>query len=102
MYNICIGDIQFEWDESKDLINQAKHGVSFNEALTVFFDDDALLEYDKEHSGNEERFRILGISVKGNLLLVVHCVRNGSVIRIISSRKGTSTEKKGYERSLNV
>lgn len=94
--------IKFEWDENKNKINQEKHGVSFEEAKTVFFDDDALLEYDKGHSEDEDRFRILGTSFAGNLLLVVHCVREGSIIRIISSRKATRNEKKGYERSLSL
>lgn len=92
--------MDFEWDENKNLINQQKHGVTFEEAKTVFFDENALLEYDEIHSADEERFRILGYSVKGNLLLVVHCIREETSIRIISSRKATTTEKLGYERSL--
>lgn len=92
--------IKFEWDENKNLINQDKHGVSFEEAKTVFYDEYALLEYDEENSDEEDRFRILGVSKKGNVLLVVHCTReNDTIIRIISSREATTTEKKGYERS---
>lgn len=68
--------------------------------MTVFYDEGALLEYDENHSADEDRFRILGCSSKGNILLVVHCVRQESVIRIISSRKATAAEKAGYERSL--
>ena len=89
----------FEWDENKNRINQQKHGVSFEEAKTVFYDEQALLEYDENHSENEDRFRILGFSDEGNILIVVHCIREESIIRIISSRKATIKEKAGYERS---
>ena len=65
----------FEWDENKNRINQQKHGVSFEEAKTVFYDEQALLEYDENHSENEDRFRILGFSDEGNILIVVHCIR---------------------------
>ena len=67
--------MNFEWDEAKNQINQAKHGVSFEEAKTVFYDEQALLEYDELHSESEDRFRILGCSDRGNVLLVVHCLR---------------------------
>ena len=89
----------FEWDENKNRINQQKHGVSFEEAKTVFYDEQALLEYDENHSENEDRFRILGFSDEGNILIVVHCIREESIIRIISSRKATTKEKAGYERN---
>ncbi len=93
--------MDFEWDECKNQINQAKHGVSFEEAKTVFYDEQALLEYDELHSESEDRFRILGCSDRGNVLLVVHCLReNETIIRIISSRKATATERAGYERSM--
>lgn len=88
----------FEWDEDKNTINQNKHGVSFEEAKTVFYDEDAWLEYDEGHSVDEDRFRLLGSSLYGNVLLVVHCIRDNDVIRIISSRKATKTETKNYER----
>ena len=88
----------FEWDERKNRINAEKHGVTFEEAQTVFYDEYALLEYDAEHSGAEDRFRILGCSIRGNILLVVHCVRAENVIRIISSRCATKREREGYER----
>ena len=90
----------FEWDENKNEKNKLKHGVSFEEAETVFYDEQALLEYDDLHSTEEERFRILGCSSAGNILLVVHCIRDESIIRIISSRKATAAEKAGYERSI--
>ncbi len=94
--------LSFEWDENKNLINEEKHGVSFEEAKTVFYDDDAWLEYDDNHSADEERFRILGCSIYGNVLIVVHCIRSNDVIRIISSRKATSTEIKNYERKKRI
>ena len=94
--------ISFEWDDEKNLNNKAKHGVSFEEATTVFYDEDALLEYDAEHSNGEDRFRLLGYSSKSNLLIVVHCVRKEDVIRIISSRHATRQERINYERSLDI
>ena len=93
--------ISFEWDEEKNKTNKIKHGVSFEEAKTVFFDENAWLEYDDTHSAEEDRFRILGSSFAGNVLLVVHCIRKESVIRIISSRKATSVEKANYEELKN-
>ena len=102
MYNICMNEISFEWDENKNSINKEKHGVSFEEAKTVFYDGDALLEYDEKHSEQEERFRILGMSYSGKVLIVVHCIREESIIRIISSRKATDNERKGYERSKGL
>ena len=91
---------RFAWDEEKNRINLRKHGVSFEEAKTVFFDENALLEYDAFHSDEEDRFRLLGRSDTGNLLLVVHCIRLESVIRIISCRKATNNEMRNYERSI--
>ena len=92
----------FAWDENKNTLNKKNHGVSFEESKTVFYDENALLEYDENHSDNEDRFRILGYSEEGNLLLVVHCIREESVIRIISARKATNTEQNNYERSLDL
>ncbi|MFC2734804.1 MAG: BrnT family toxin [Oribacterium sp.] len=90
----------FEWDENKNRINKEKHGVSFEEAKTVFFDEEALLEYDESHSDEEDRFRLLGRSSRGNILLVVHCIREESIIRIISSRRANLSEIKNYERRI--
>ena len=89
-------ELSFEWDNNKNASNRKKHGVSFEEAVTVFYDENALLEFDEQHSVFEERFRILGFSSSGNLLLVVHCVKNSHIIRIISSRKARQQEIKGY------
>lgn len=89
--------MKFEWDEKKQKINIQKHGVDFEEAKTVFYDEEALLMPDPDHSATEERFVILGISKKTNLLTVCHCYReNEEVIRIINARKATTKEKKQY------
>ena len=89
--------LSFEWDENKNRINQSKHKVSFEEAQTVFYDERALVIDDPEHSRDEERFIILGMSYKANLLVVCHCCRSSeSVIRIISARKATKTESAWY------
>lgn len=89
--------IKFEWDENKNKINQKKHGISFTEAKTVFYDDEALVIDDPEHSEKEERFIILGLSNKANLLVVCHCYRaSETVIRIISARKATKKEIQYY------
>ena len=89
--------IKFEWDESNNRINKNKHGISFAEAQTVFYDNEALVIDDPEHSEEEERFIILGLSSKANLLVVCHCYRvSETVIRIISARKATKTESQYY------
>lgn len=89
--------IEFEWDENKDQINRRKHGISFDEAKTVFYDDQALVIDDPEHSEEEDRFIILGLSGRANLLVVCHCYRaSDTVIRIISARKATKTERSYY------
>ena len=91
--------IQFEWDENKNQINQRKHGISFQEAKTVFYDEEALVIDDPEHSEQEDRFIILGLSNQANLLVVCHCyLASDTVIRIISARKATKTESKYYEK----
>lgn len=89
--------LSFEWDEDKNRINQKKHKVSFEEAKTVFYDERALVIDDPEHSQEEERFIILGMSARANLLIVCHCYRSSdSIIRIISARKATKTESYFY------
>ena len=90
--------LSFEWDPQKDLINRKKHGISFEEAATVFEDVNALVISDPEHSEDEERFVILGFSLQANLLVVCHCYRaSESVIRIISARKATKNESRQYQ-----
>ena len=89
--------IHFEWDENKNQINQRKHKVSFDEAKTVFEDVEALVIDDPDHSQEEDRFIILGLSNKTNLLVVCHCYRESDTVnRIISARKATTTETKQY------
>lgn len=90
-------ELRFEWDKNKNATNIKKLGIAFEEAQTVFFDDDALLIEDPEHSREEERFIILGMSRRANLLVVCHCLRESeTVIRIISARKATKTESNYY------
>ena len=89
--------IKFEWDENKNKINQKKHNISFEEAKTVFYDDNAILFDDPDHSIGEERFLIIGISQTEKLCIVSHCYREkDDIIRIISARKATKTESKIY------
>jgi uncharacterized DUF497 family protein len=90
-------DIQLTWDENKNKLNQKKHKVSFEEAKTVFIDDTAQMIYDPDHSQDEERFILLGISMNARILIVCHFYRkNDGIIRIISARKATKKEEKQY------
>lgn len=90
--------IKFEWDLPKATANLKKHQVSFDEAKSVFYDEFAVQFFDEEHSSNEERFLMLGISSNTRLLLVCHCEReHGEVIRIISARKATKRESVFYQ-----
>ncbi len=87
----------FEWNNAKAKENLKKHGVSFEEAQSVFFDDNAVQFWDDKHSDYEERFLMLGMSNKIRILLIVHCYREDeSTIRIISARKATKNEKIEY------
>lgn len=89
--------LKFEWDNKKNEINKKKHNVSFEEAKTVFYDDDAVLFDDPDHSVSEERFLILGVTQTDKLCIVSHCYRdNDNVIRLISARKATRNEIKVY------
>jgi len=95
--------IRFEWDDTKATINQKKHGISFEDAETVFSDENALLIADPDHSSEEDRFIILGLSEYLQLLVVCHCYRESDeVIRIISARKATKNETKQYGVSVNL
>ena len=92
-------ELQIEWDEVKSRSNVRKHGVSFQEAATVFFDERALLLADPDHSDDEDRFILLGLSARPRLLVVCHCYRRGDEwIRIISARKATKPEAAVYAR----
>ena len=92
-------DLRFEWDEDKNRENIKKHGVSFQEAQTVFLDENAMRFFDPDHSRDEDRFIMLGMSFKLRVLVVCHCHRrNDTVIRIISARKADKHEAKDYWR----
>lgn len=92
-------ELRFEWDPYKSKTNVIKHGVSFEEATSVFYDERAVEFYDDENSEWEDRFLLLGISNKLRLIIVCHCYRaSDSIIRIISARKATKNESKFYRR----
>ena len=89
--------LRFEWDDRKAAANLKKHGVGFDEAKSVFVDENAKLIDDPDHSEAEDRFVILGLSSALRLLLVCHCYRSdGNVIRVISARKASAKESKSY------
>jgi uncharacterized protein len=89
--------IQFDWDENKNVLNKKRHKIAFEEAKTVFYDPAALLIHDPDHSEDEERFLIMGMSQKLKILVVCHCYRaNDEIIRIISARKADKDETKQY------
>ena len=93
-----VKDLRFEWDERKAVSNRRKHGVSFEEARTVFLDDDARQIPDPEHSDAEDRFVMLGLRSQLRILIVCHCYReNDEIIRIISARKADRGERAQYE-----
>ena len=89
--------MKFEWDREKATKNAKKHGISFREALTVFRDTLSVTYPDIDHSADEDRFLIIGLSLSGNVLVVSHAFRNDS-IRIISARKATRKERFFYEK----
>ena len=89
--------LQFTWDSTKDKANVNKHGVSFNEARSAFYDEYALQFFDPDHSDTEDRFILMGASHKLNILVVCHCFREEeTVIRIISARKADAEEEQVY------
>lgn len=89
-------EIRFVWDKKKALLNKRKHGISFEEAQTVFYDENAIEFFDPDHSETEDRFLILGLSARLRVLVVCHCLRENTVIRIISARKATRHEEQNY------
>ena len=89
--------LTFEWDSEKAESNLRKHGVSFEEARSAFDDESGRLIADPDHSDNEDRFILLGISARFRLLVVAHCYRQGDEIRIISARKADKRERMQYE-----
>ena len=93
--------LRFGWDEAKDAANRRKHGVSFEEARTVFYDEHALFLGDLEHSKDEVRFLLLGLSIRLRTLVVCHCFREREdLIRIISARRANRQEQADYNRRL--
>ncbi len=89
--------MRFEWDPNKNEINKKKHGISFEEAKTVFYDEYAILFDDPDHSEGEDRFLILGFTQREHLCIVSHCYRGeDETIRIISARKATKSETTYY------
>ncbi len=94
--------IRFEWDESKNASNRRKHGISFEEAESTFADEFGRLIADPDHSDDEERFVLLGMSARLRLLIVCHCYRYEDTIRIISARKANRWERTQYEGYKNA
>ena len=91
--------ISFQWDESKNQANIRKHGVSFIEARSAFLDENAIRYFDPDHSEDEDRFLLIGMSAKLRALVVCHCFReDDEVIRIISARKANRSEATEYEK----
>ena len=96
-----MNEITFVWDERKNQENQRKHGISFEEAITIFADENARLIRDTDHSESEERFILIGFSAKLRILVVVHAYRqNEKEVRIISARKATPKERRQYGNFL--
>ena len=93
--------MNYEWDENKNKLNKLNHGISFEDAKSVFDDENAISWYDELHSQDEDRFIIVGIGIKYREMTVCHCFREDDVIRIISARKATNSEIQLYWRSHN-
>jgi uncharacterized DUF497 family protein len=97
-----VSDLRFEWDPGKAKANFAKHGVTFEEATTVFFDENGLFMPDPQRSDSEDRFLLLGLSQALRLLVVCHCYRESDeVIRIITARKADRSEGRQYGERLS-
>jgi len=94
-----MSDLRFVWDQNKNQANQRKHGVSFEEARAAFHDDRATVYHDPEHSEDEDRFILLGMSLHVQVLVVCHCYRESElVVRIISARRADRREEEAYWR----
>ena len=92
--------IKLEWDENKNISNQRKHKIAFEEARSVFYDESARLIHDPDHSDVEDRYILMGLSSELRILIVVHIYKeNDEIIRIISARKATKNEIQYYSRS---
>ncbi len=95
-----MNELGFEWDRNKEKVNIKKHGVSFEEARAVFYDENAIQYYDPDHSEDEDRFILVGISFKLRVIVVCHCFRKSeTVVRIISARKADNYEENEYWRN---
>jgi uncharacterized protein len=92
-----MSEVLFDWDERKAQTNEQKHGVSFEEAQTVFYDPNARCIYDPDHSRDEDRYIMLGLSESLRLLVVCHVYQDQEVIRIISARKVNKSEAQQYQ-----
>ncbi|HEX7027217.1 MAG TPA: BrnT family toxin [Gammaproteobacteria bacterium] len=94
-----MSSLRFEWDKAKSLKNKKKHGISFEEAKSVFYDENALIIADPDHSDEEDRFILLGMSTALRILVVCHCYRGeDETIRIISARQADKREVKSYSK----
>ncbi len=92
-----MNELVFEWEQRKEKSNIKKHHLSFEDARTAFYDENAIQFYDPDHSDEEERFILLGLSFKSQVLVVCHCFRESeTVIRIISARKADRDEELAY------
>ena len=96
-------ELRFEWDEAKNAENLRKHGLSFQEGMTVFYDENALLIGDPDHSQDEDRFLLLGLSIRLRTLVVCHCYRESQgAIRIISARRADRSEREHYNLRIQL
>lgn len=97
-YTVHMEALRFVWDRAKERANRRKYGVSFEEARSAFYDERAVRFHDPDHSSDEDRFLLLGMSFVLRVLVVCQCYReDDSVIRIISARKANAVEQSGYE-----
>ena len=97
MYSVCMNRFKFEWDTEKGKANTQKHGITFEEAQTVFYDEHAIQFFDPEHSKDEDRFILLGTTFKSQTLVVCQCFREEETkVRIISARKADRDEQHAY------
>jgi len=94
-----MNELRFEWDDRKEKTNIRNHGISFDEVRTVFYDENAIQFFDPDHSEDEDRFILLGMSFKLRIIVVCHCFReNETVVRMISARKADKNEEHEYWR----
>jgi len=99
MYSVRMDGIRYEWDAAKAKTNLRKHGISFEEARTVFYDEQAVQYFDPDHSIEEDRFILLGMSFRLRVIVVCHCFRESeSVIRLFSARRADKDEAQEYRR----